>query len=294
VNPLKLIAGGFVAILITFVFLATYFTVEEYEVAVVTSWGKINRIETAGISFKVPYRDDAIFYRTDIQSYTPKDKANIYTDDSQPVDVIYTIQYRIPPEKVQFVYTNAQDYKPKMAEMVNDRLKAEFGKIKAEEVAKKRGEIRDSIRGVLRHDVEAALGVRIVDFQLTNVEFEDTFLAAVRQAAEAKAKVETQEQLKRQAEVQAQTAQVQALGMANAAREQAKGEADARVFVANADATAIKLKGEAEAAAIKAQADALKQNQDLVKLRQAERWDGQLPKQVLSGVVPFMNFEAAK
>jgi regulator of protease activity HflC (stomatin/prohibitin superfamily) len=294
VNPLKLIAGGIVAILLTFAFLATYFTVEEYEAAVVTQWGKFDRVETAGISFKVPYRDEAIFFRTDIQTYQPTVKANTYTDDNQEIDVAYTVLYRIPVDKVEYVYKNARDFRDKMAELINDRLKVEFGRVKAEHAAQQRGDIRNRIFATLRQDVETNFGVRVVDFQLTDLEFQKSFREAVAAAAAAKANVETQEQLKRQAEVQAQTAQVQALGRANAARERAKGEADAKVFVANAEAQAIKLKGEAEAAAIKAQADALKQNQDLVKLRQAERWDGQLPKQVLSGVVPFMNFEAAK
>ena len=43
---------------------------------------------------------------------------------------------------------------------------------------------------------------------------------------------------------------------------------------------AIQLQGEAQAAAIRAQADALKANSNLVELRRAERWDGKLPVNV--------------
>ena len=73
---------------------------------------------------------------------------------------------------------------------------------------------------------------------------------------------------------------------------QAKGVADATLLKAEADAKAIQLRGEAEAAAIRAQAEALKQNTGLVELRKAEKWNGALPQQMLSGIVPFMNFNA--
>ena len=50
------------------------------------------------------------------------------------------------------------------------------------------------------------------------------------------------------------------------------------------------LKGEAEADAIKARATALAQNQNLVELIKAERWNGQLPTTVIPGnVTPFLS-----
>ncbi len=139
--------------------------------------------------------------------------------------------------------------------------------------------------------MERILGVRITDFQLTELTFQKSFRDAVGNAAVEKAKVEAQEQMKRQDEVAAQRSQIRALGDANAAREQAKGQADARLVLAQTEAKAIQLKGEAEALAIRAQNEALGNNPRLVELRKAERWDGQLPKQMLGQVVPFMNVD---
>jgi len=61
---------------------------------------------------------------------------------------------------------------------------------------------------------------------------------------------------------------------------------------AQAEAKGIQLRGEAQAAAIKAQADALKANTELVNLRRAERWDGKLPTNIYgSAPLPFLNVQ---
>jgi hypothetical protein len=55
------------------------------------------------------------------------------------------------------------------------------------------------------------------------------------------------------------------------------------------------LKGEAEAAAIKARADALAKNENLIALTTAEKWDGHLPETMLpGGAVPFLNLSTSK
>lgn len=286
----KLIAGGIAAICGLILFLMTYFTVDAYERGVVTRFGQIVEVADAGLHFKMPFVNSVTFYRTDIQSIVPKKPANTYTVDNQEVDVVFTVFYRIPADKVAFIYQNVQDYEPRLEAIAVDRLKSEMGKINVQHVAEKRGEVREKIRTVLRHDA-GLLGLEITDFQLTNLEFTKSFRAAVEQAASAKAMVETREQEKLQANKTAERAAIEAEGKANAIRAEAKGQADANLLVAIAAAEAIRLKGEAEGAAIRAQADALRQNLELVNLRKAERWDGKLPTAMLSNVVPFMNVD---
>jgi uncharacterized membrane protein YqiK len=104
--------------------------------------------------------------------------------------------------------------------------------------------------------------------------------------------VETREQERQQAIKVADKARIVAEGEANARIEEARGASEATLLNAKAEAAAIRMKGEAEAASIHAQAKVLQENSKLVELRKAEKWDGQLPKQLLSGVVPFMKFDA--
>lgn len=275
------------------VFVMTYFTVAQYEQAVITSWGKFNYVAGPGLHFKVPFRDEAHFYRTDIQKITVDKRSalNTYTEDNQEVDVIPTTFFRIPVDKVGFVYENARDYEPLLMKMVEDRLKAEMGKINVEGLAKHRGKIRDAIKVTLVNDA-LVLGLAVTDFQLNELTYTKSFRTTVEGAAMAKATVETKEQERLQAIKVAQTAKIRAEGVANGVREAAKGEADAIWVKAQAEARSIQARGEAEAKAIRAQAEALQQNQKLVELRKAERWDGKLPTQMLSNVLPIMNFKS--
>lgn len=62
--------------------------------------------------------------------------------------------------------------------------------------------------------------------------------------------------------------------------ESARGVAEAKLAVARAEAEAIRLQGEA-----------LRQNPEVIRLRQIEKWDGTLPRITGGGVVPFMNVD---
>jgi regulator of protease activity HflC (stomatin/prohibitin superfamily) len=297
-NPIKLVFAAIVGVCAVIFFLSTYFQVEQYERAVVTRFGKVVEVAEPGLHFKLPFVHSVAFLRTDIQNITmpvnregKQESANTYTIDNQEVDIVFNLFFRIPPDKVAFVYENVQDFRARLFNMAVDRLKSEMGKVNATHVAEQRGKIRDAITKVLENDAKE-LGLVITDFQLTNIDYTPSFRKAVEAAASAKANVETREQERIQALKVAERVKIDAEGKANAAREDAKGKADATLAIAKADAEAIRLKGEAEAKAIKAQAEALAQNAKLVELRKAERWNGELPRQLLSGVVPFMQFNA--
>jgi regulator of protease activity HflC (stomatin/prohibitin superfamily) len=172
------------------------------------------------------------------------------------------------------------------------RFKSELGKVNTSQVAQKRGEVRDRIKEVLSATVETTLGIDIVDLQIPNIDYTDSFRAAVDQAAVAKTLVEKQEQQKRQAEIAADQRRIEAAGLANAAREEAAGAADAKLLQAKAEAEAIRLRGEAEAMAIRAQAEALRQNPNLIELRKVERWDGSVPQWNGTGPLPLLNLSS--
>lgn len=280
--------GMAVAAFLVVLILSSIFVVREYERTVVTTMGKFSHVANPGINFKLPFVQGKTEYRIDRQSLSPDTKANkgfgvsTYTVDNQEVHVIFTIQYRILPEKIQFIFANLQDLEVRLYQICEDRLKAEMGKVNTSHVAERRGDIRNGIKEVLTI-ATTSFGIEILDFQLNNIEFDETFKKEVQKAAAARAGVEREENLRQQAEKIAAQKVIAAKGLGDAAREQAKGEADG-----------IKLRGDATASAIRARAEALAANAKLVELTKAEKWDGKLPVQMLSGVVPFMNYEAAK
>jgi regulator of protease activity HflC (stomatin/prohibitin superfamily) len=296
-SPIKLIVGGILAVCGLIFFLSTYFTVAEYERTVVTTFGKFSHVANPGLHFRIPFVNSTTTYHVGIESMVISagkgDKGqligvNTYSVDNQEVDIIATVQYRIPPEKVQFLFENVQDYRTRLFDMIVDRLKSEMGKVNATHVAEKRGEIKKAVQEVLQKDAKL-LGINVTDFQLTNIEYQKGFRDAVAAAANAKAGIDTRENEQKQQEKVAETKKIAALGEANAAREKAKGEADAIDVKAKAEARAIQIKGEAQAAAMKAQATALSANPVLVEMKKAEQWNGALPTAIYAGApIPFM------
>lgn len=269
----------------------SFYTVPQYGEGVVTSWGKFNHVAVPGGHFKLPIRDSVRIYRTDIQTMSPTQPVNIYTVDNQEVDVTFTIFYTLPPDRLEYIYQNVQDYQARLMSMAVDRLKAEMGKVNVQTLAGKRGDVRDAIKAVLVKDSQV-LGIKVTDFQLTDMQYAASFRAAVASAANAKAMIETRENERLQAEKVAETAQIKAQGVANAVKAAADGDAYATLAKAKAEAQAIQLKGEAQAKAIKAQSDALSKNPTYVAYIRAKNWDGKLPVQMLSGITPFMSFKS--
>lgn len=275
-------AIGTGVLLLVIAIFGSFFTVHQYERAVVTTWDKFSYVASPGLNWKIPFVQRAHPIRTDIRTLTPSEPkgVNTYTVDNQEVDIYFNLFYRVPPANVSYIYENAQDYRERLFNIAVDRLKSEMGKVNVAHVAEQRGVISNRIKTVLVQDSKV-LGVDVTDFQLTNIEYTKGFKTAVEQAVTARQMIETRER---------EAAQEKQVAERN--RIKAQGEADATLTRAQAEAKSIQLRGEAEAAAIRAQAEALKQNTGLVELRKAEKWNGALPQQMLSGVVPFMSFNA--
>lgn len=291
-NRIKLVGVGLIGLLSFVIFLMTYFTVDQNELTVVTRFGHLEYVADPGLHFKVPFVNSTTTYRTDIQDIKPEAPVNTYTVDNQEVDVIFTLFYRVPADKVEYIFTSNRDYRARLYSMAIDRLKVAMGQVNVQVVAEKRGELRDIIKQTLTRDA-ASLGVVITDFQLTDLQYTKSFREAVNNAAVQKANIETIEYQRQQAQKTAEMVKIAAEGAANAQRAQAAGNADATLLQAQAEAKSISLRGEAQGTAIKAQADALAANSRLVDLRKAERWDGKLPNTMMSNVMPFMNVDAA-
>jgi regulator of protease activity HflC (stomatin/prohibitin superfamily) len=287
--PLFKVLGLVATIVVALVmFFGTYFTVGQNERVVVSSWGQYSYIADPGLHFKMPFRDSVTSYSIEILDIAPSKAVNTYTIDNQEVDVVFTVFFRIPENKMEFIYTNNRDYRQRLYSLTIDRLKAAMGQVNVQSVAENRGALRDKIKMTLSKDA-TSLGVEIVDFQLTDMQYTDDFRKAVNRAAVAKADIESREYEKQQAKVEADKNKIKAEGEANAARETARGKADATLLNAEAEAKGIRLRGEAEASAIEAQTNALKANAALVELRRAERWDGKLPTSIYgSAPIPFM------
>ena len=272
---IKLGVASAAGVLLLALVLGCFFTVGQNEQAVVSRWGKFDYVADPGLHWKLPIIQGSTHYRTDVQQFSSA-RVNTYTVDNQEVDVTYTVFYRVPADKVGYLFENNRDYLARLQDLATDRMKAAMGQVNVQSVAEKRGELRDRIKATLAHDA-APMGVLVTDFQLTDMQYTEAFRNAINQAAVQKAQIDSVEYQRQQAEKTAETAKITAHGQADAAREAAQGAADARVAQAKAEAEAIRVQGQANADAILAQAEALKANPQLVNLRTVEKWNGSLP-----------------
>ncbi len=70
---------------------------------------------------------------------------------------------------------------------------------------------------------------------------------------------------------------------------QAEAAAAERTLAADARAYEIEVSSKARADAIRREAQALKNNPELIQLRMAEKWDGVLPRVTGEGMIPLIN-----
>jgi len=275
-------------LLCLFLFFGSWYRVKETERGVLTTWGAFTGVVGPGLHYKMPFAQDVILYPVGtVQSVTAQHE-NTYTIDNQEVDVDFTVFYRIDADQVEFVYRHAPEYEAKVLAVALDRIKRELGRVNATEVAQKRGDIIASTMTVLHDTIQPMLGIDVTDLQFQNLAFTEAYRAAINAAAVAKANVEQATQAVAKAKQAALEAQAQAEGLAHAVQAKADGDAYATTKNAEADAAKIRLIGQAQADAIKAQSDALAQNEKLIEYTKAKNWNGQLPQWVGTGPMPFM------
>lgn len=279
---------GIIGVVVLLVALLSYFTVAQYERAVVSRFGRLSYVAEPGLHFKMPFIDSVRIYRVDIQQFTTN-KLNTYTVDNQEVDATLTVQWQLPVDQVAYIFTNTPEPEQQLQAMVIDRFKVEGGRINVTEFANNRGALVKKVYDIVRNEAERLYHVRVTDVQLPNLDYQPSFRDAQAQAAVVKTQIEQAQGLKLKADIDATTVAARASGEANAAIEAARGRAESVKLEAEAGAHATLIRGQAEAAAQKLMADALSQNASLVEYQKALRWDGKLPQAIYAGApIPFL------
>ena len=123
--------------------------------------------------------------------------------------------------------------------------------------------------------------VTVTGVMVGNIDFTDAYEAANDAAARSEAESKTARNELAKLEISAQQQIVSATAAATARRT-----------TADAEAYAIAAKGTADAAAVKALADVLRNNPEVIRYRATEKWGGAVPTHMLSGqAVPFIDMK---
>ena len=266
---------GFIGFSILF---GSWYTVPEGYHGVIARNGKVVGIAEPGLHFKLPVFDSV--YDMSIQTQKAEfKKITSYSKDIQLSESAVAVNYRLKPDYVQTIYSEVgTGYADRiMFGRLEKRFKEVFGKFSAADIVGQRDILSNQIEEQINADM-APFGVIVEDLQIINIDFSDSYEAAVEATARAEAEVKkARQELERvRVDSERQVAEAQA-------------RAKATIEAANAEAYATEKRGAAEATAIAARGKALRDNPELIKLITAEKWNGVLPQTMVPGsAVPFI------
>jgi len=187
----------------------------------------------------------------------------IFTRDTQKVQVHFTIAYYADPKYVTTIFKEV-GYEEALAEkiikpVVLGSIKDAIGQVIADELVAKREVVTKSALAEVKENL-LAKHVIVTDLQLTNLNFDDQYEQAVEEKV-----VAVQQALK---------AKNDTVTIAEEARQ--------KILSAQADAEAMRIKSEA-----------LSKNKGLVSYEAVQKWNGALPQFMFgSGTVPFIDMKS--
>jgi regulator of protease activity HflC (stomatin/prohibitin superfamily) len=265
-----IIGAGVVGIIALTVLGGSFYTIDAGERGVILRNGKVVGTAEPGLSFKLPIVDSVreITVQTQARLY---EKVMVYSRDQQSAELQISVNYRLPADQVQTIYTEYGGKDGVMTRLLDrqvpEEVKNVFGRFNAVTAIQERErlskEVQEAIQTATKNPV-----IIVESVQIENIDFSDAYEQSIEQRMLAEVEVQKVQQ--------------------NAQRE--KVQAEILVIQAKAEADAKKLQGDAEAHAINARGKALRDNPSLVELVQAEKWNGVLPTTMVPGsAVPFIN-----
>lgn len=246
-NIKKLIAIG-AAVLVVIILASSAVTiVDAGHTGVVVTLGKVNEgVLQEGLHFKIPFVQQVV--KIDNRIVKLEVDTEAFSKDLQTVETTLAINYRVDTSKSYSIYKNiGANYEDVLViPAVNEVLKAIVARYTAEESVTNRSLISDGLIEGL-NDKLNSIGLYVTDVNIINFDFSEAFITAIEEK---------------------QVAQQQLL----------KAETEKQTAITNAEAEAetTRIKAEAEADAnnkIKASL-----NDDIIRSKFYDKWDGKLPQ----------------
>jgi regulator of protease activity HflC (stomatin/prohibitin superfamily) len=185
------------------------------------------------------------------------------------------------PRTLQKVGTRAVAERTLIAPSIMESVKAITALYTAEELITKRDAVKTEIQNKINSFLDETLEekelmglLKIANVAITDFDFSSEFNRAIEEKVRAE-----QEALK------AKNEKLRAVTQAEAKAEEQK-------LIADAAAYEIEVQSIARAEAIKRESEALAGNPQLIQLRIAEKWDGQLPRFSGGDTVPLISIDS--
>ncbi len=225
------------------------FTVDQRQNAIVFRLGEpVQVITKPGLYLKVPLLDNVRFFDVRILTMDPDEPERFITSEKKNLLVDSFVKWRIVDVVQYYISVGGDETRARirLAQTVNDNLRAEFGKRTIHEVVS--GE-RENVMDLMREKVDTdarKIGVQVLDVRLKRVDLPLEVSEAVYRRMEAERKRVANE--------------LRSLGFAESEKIRADADRQREVIVAEAYRDAQRIKGQGDARAAATYAQAFQQN----------------------------------
>jgi membrane protease subunit HflC len=233
---------GAIALIVLALINATFYTVDQRERVLLFRLGEVIAADLPpGLKVKMPFINTVLKYDGRIQTLD-RGPVRYQTSELKNVVVDSFVKWRIADTRRFFVAVGAGDVNPRLAQIVNDLSRNEFGKRTVQAaVSGDRHEIMDLLRQ-RASERAAEFGVEVIDVRIKRVDLPTEVSSSVFSRMEAERKRVAAELRAKGAEegerIRAQTDKERTLLLANAQRDaqRLRGEGDAKAAARYAEA----------------------------------------------------------
>lgn len=252
---------------------------------VIKRFGEAMHQENPGLHFKIPFIETVEMI--EVRTRKNAEKMASSTKEQMPVTIEVSVNWTVNKEAALDLFKKYGGLTQFEQRILDPRFRSAtkdtIPQFEAEQLIQDRA---SAIQGIERRLAEEMGGFPVVvdNIQIENIVLPQKYINSI----EIK---QTEKNLAAAEEHKLERQRLEALRAVNTADAKAKGI----LKVAEAEAQSILLKGKAEAQAIEAKAKALKNNPLIVKLTEAQAWDGKLPSTMMGdGAMPIMDIRSKK
>lgn len=260
--------------------LNAYYIVVEGHVGVIKRFGEAQHQENPGLHFKIPFIETVEMI--EVRTRKNSEKMASSTKEQMPVTIEVSVNWTVNKEAALDLFRRYGGLNQFEQRILDPRFRSAtkdtIPKFEAEQLIQDRA---TAIQGIERRLAEEMAGFPVVvdNIQIENIVLPQKYINSI----EIK---QTEKNLAAAEEHKLARQRLEALREVNTADAKAQGI----LKIAEAEAQSILLRGKAEAQAIEAKAKALKNNPLIIKLTEAQAWDGRLPVTMMGdGVMPIMD-----
>jgi len=247
---------------------------------VIKRFGEAKSQENPGLHFKVPFIETVEMI--EVRTRKNAEKMASSTTEQMPVTVEVSVNWTVNKEAALDLFKKYGGLTQFEQRILDPRFRSAtkdtIPQFEAEQLIQDRASAIQGIEHRLAQEMEG-FPVVVDNIQIENIQLPKKYINSI----EIK---QTEKNLAAAEEHKLERQRLEALRAVNTADAEAKGI----LKIAEAEAQAILLKGKAEAQAIELKSKAISKSPLVVKLTEAQQWDGKLPTTILGqGTMPIMD-----